>query len=124
MDYLKFYLISALMENYHDEEDCHLPQIIGLTASLGVGARGTSVDAALDHILRLAANLNCHALSVVHEQKDDLNHFVPRPEDGKQMLFFIYFYVKLNGFEVEFHQVLFHLFFSIERSQSFETSRG
>ena len=41
-----------------------LPQIIGLTASLGVGKARNSKDAQ-DHILQLCANLDCSVIATV-----------------------------------------------------------
>jgi len=48
-----------------------LPQIIGLTASLGVGKARNNVDAQ-NHILQLCANLDCSVLSTVQQHIKEL----------------------------------------------------
>ena len=49
-----------------------LPQIIGLTASLGVG-KARNKNEAQEHILQLCANLDCSAIVTVEKYKKDLN---------------------------------------------------
>ena len=49
----------------------NLPQIIGLTASLGVGKARNKNDAQ-DHILQLCANLDSSVISTVQEYIKDL----------------------------------------------------
>lgn len=53
-----------------------LPQIIGLTASLGVG---TSADDPLGHYIRLCANLDCDLITHVRENLGELLKYSPRP---------------------------------------------
>lgn len=53
-----------------------LPQIIGLTASLGVG---TSGDDPLGHYIRLCANLDCDLITHVKENMGELLKYSPRP---------------------------------------------
>ena len=48
-----------------------LPQVIGLTASLGVGKARNKNDAQ-DHILQLCANLDCSMIATVEEHIKDL----------------------------------------------------
>ena len=48
-----------------------LPQIIGLTASLGVG-KARNKDEAQEHILQLCANLDCSVIVTVEKNKKDL----------------------------------------------------
>lgn len=48
-----------------------LPQIIGLTASLGVG-KARNKDEAQEHILQLCANLDCSVIVTVEKYKEDL----------------------------------------------------
>lgn len=69
------------MEAYHDYKGPLKPQIVGLTASLGVGA-GKTPDTAIEHMLRMSANLACEKLSIVVNHIDDLRAHVPLPEDG------------------------------------------
>lgn len=53
------------------QERKNLPQIIGLTASLGVGKARNKNDAQ-DHILQLCANLDSSVISTVQEHIKDL----------------------------------------------------
>lgn len=48
-----------------------LPQIIGLTASLGVG-KARNKNEAEEHILQLCANLDCSVIVTVEKYKKDL----------------------------------------------------
>lgn len=48
-----------------------LPQIIGLTASLGVG-KARNKNEAQEHILQLCANLDCSVIVTVEKYKKDL----------------------------------------------------
>ncbi|ESO99044.1 hypothetical protein LOTGIDRAFT_142329 [Lottia gigantea] len=64
-----------------------LPQIIGLTASLGV-EKATTVGEATISILKLCANLDVRKLSTVTVYKDELERTVPKPDERR---------VKLHG---------------------------
>ena len=55
----------------HQAERENLPQIIGLTASLGVGKARNKNDAQ-DHILQLCANLDSYVISTVQEHIKEL----------------------------------------------------
>ncbi|PIO67903.1 hypothetical protein TELCIR_10330 [Teladorsagia circumcincta] len=57
-----------------------LPQIIGLTASLGVGGKSTEKDA-VAHVIRLCAMLNCKAISTVRKNVGELKKFSPEVFD-------------------------------------------
>ncbi|CAH3035189.1 unnamed protein product [Porites lobata] len=57
----------------------NLPQVIGLTASLGVGKARNKNDAQ-DHILRLCANLDCSVIVTVQEYIKDLEGMTGRCE--------------------------------------------
>ena len=56
-------------------------QVIGLTASVGVG-KAKSMKQAVDHVLTLCANLDCHDISTVTESIDELNKHVNKPVEG------------------------------------------
>ena len=62
-----------------------LPQVVGLTASLGVGG-GNSIMEALDHMILMSANHCVHKLSCVTVNKDDLKKFVNIPIDSRFFL--------------------------------------
>ena len=77
---------NAIMLTYHKLKTEHptskLPQIIGLTASLGVGTSGDDQLGALSHYIRLCANLDCKSITHVKEQEhiEDLLLYNPRPQ--------------------------------------------
>ncbi|CAH1791869.1 unnamed protein product, partial [Owenia fusiformis] len=56
-----------------------LPQILGLTASLGVG-RSKNDKEAQEHIKGVLANLDCAAIATVEKNLDELKRFVSCPE--------------------------------------------
>ncbi|NXO02199.1 DDX58 helicase, partial [Rhinopomastus cyanomelas] len=56
-----------------------LPQIIGLTASVGVG-NAKSVAETMEHICTLCSYLDIQAISTVRENKEDLQRFTNKPE--------------------------------------------
>lgn len=57
-----------------------LPQIVGLTASIGV-EKATTVDQAKESILGVMGNLDVSCLSVVKEHFEELIDTVPRPQE-------------------------------------------
>ncbi|CAI5449185.1 unnamed protein product [Caenorhabditis angaria] len=79
---------SNIMKIYHEMKNTGvmpsghcLPQIIGLTASLGVGQAKNELEA-VDHIADLAANMDVHELSVVREHIGELQQFSPIVPDN------------------------------------------
>ena len=74
---------NAIMEAYYtacrQDSGTHLPQIIGLTASLGVGA---CEDDPLTHYVRICANLDCECITYVRREENirELMEFNPRPQ--------------------------------------------
>ena len=57
--------------SWHQTEKERLPQIIGLTASLGVG-KARNKNEAQEHILQLCANLDCSVIVTVEKHTKDL----------------------------------------------------
>ena len=55
----------------YQAESTRRPQIIGLTASLGVGKARNKNDAQ-DHVLQLCANLDCSIIATVQKHVKDL----------------------------------------------------
>jgi len=70
---------AAIMEAYytarHQDNDALLPQIIGLTASLGVGSDDN--DPAR-HYIHICANLDCSLITHVKEHREELDSYIPR----------------------------------------------
>lgn len=77
---------NAIMLEYHrrrrSDPSAKLPQVIGLTASLGVGSAGDSQTGALYHYIKLCANLDCSSVTHVRKKKhlEELLHFNPKPK--------------------------------------------
>jgi len=70
---------AVIMEAYYtarrNNSCARLPQIVALTASLGVG----SCDAnPVEHYIRICANLDCHQIVHVKENRKELAKYVPR----------------------------------------------
>jgi len=74
---------NAIMEAYYttcrQDSTTRLPQIIGLTASLGVGAYD---DDPQIHYVRICANLDCECITFVQRPENirELIEFNPRPQ--------------------------------------------
>lgn len=74
---------SVLMHNYLSmklgSSAARLPQIIGLTASVGVG-KSKSIKETKEYICKLCAILDAHVISTVRENQEDLQRIVFKPE--------------------------------------------
>ena len=57
-------------------------QVIGFTASLGVG-KGSSLGSAMEHIRAIMANMDADSLVTVRKNKQDLDDYVNIPEQCK-----------------------------------------
>jgi hypothetical protein len=69
----------------HQGVFCH--QIIGLTASPGVGrARGKNVDDAVNYLKQLCARLDVSDICSVRQQEQDLKNYVNIPKTGEAIL--------------------------------------
>ncbi|XP_041102623.1 antiviral innate immune response receptor RIG-I-like [Polyodon spathula] len=71
---------NSIMGMYMDirlqgPQSAALPQIVGLTASVGVG-KSKNADGALEHIYQLCASLDTHTLSTVTTHLNELSKFV------------------------------------------------
>ncbi|VIO90383.1 Type III restriction enzyme, res subunit family protein [Brugia malayi] len=72
---------NVIMNNYHDMKHTgkildgkRLPQIVGLTASLGIGSAQNASEA-VEHFIKICANLDITVLSYVRENIDELRAF-------------------------------------------------
>ncbi|XP_058047574.1 ATP-dependent RNA helicase DHX58 isoform X3 [Ahaetulla prasina] len=73
---------NKIMENYLDlklKGQQGLPQILGLTASLGTGS-SNSLEAAKAHILEICANLDAERIMSIDKQNPSLDCHVPCPK--------------------------------------------
>ncbi|XP_013927863.1 PREDICTED: probable ATP-dependent RNA helicase DDX58 [Thamnophis sirtalis] len=74
---------NMLMFKYLDlklkQGACSLPQIVGLTASPGIGS-AKSVGEAIDYICKICASLNIEVISTVRKNVKDLDEIVHKPE--------------------------------------------
>ncbi|KAM9368012.1 antiviral innate immune response receptor RIG-I [Phaethornis superciliosus] len=72
-------LMARYLEEKFDSSAKQLPQIIGLTASVGVGNAKT-IKETMEHICILCSYLDIQAISTVRENKDELQRFQNKPE--------------------------------------------
>ncbi|NXJ99600.1 DDX58 helicase, partial [Corythaixoides concolor] len=72
-------LMTRYLEQKFDSSANQLPQIVGLTASVGVG-NAKSIEETIEHICTLCSYLDIQALSTVRENKQDLERFRNEPE--------------------------------------------
>ncbi|ESO08894.1 hypothetical protein HELRODRAFT_74403 [Helobdella robusta] len=73
---------NAIMARYHEHLDLDpnsdLPQIVGLTASIGVGKAKDSIQA-MDYILGVCANLNTYYITTVTKNVQELSKATNKP---------------------------------------------
>ncbi|NXQ57197.1 DDX58 helicase, partial [Anthoscopus minutus] len=72
-------LMTRYLDQKFDSSANQLPQIVGLTASVGVG-NAKSTDETVEHICTLCSKLDIQAVSTVRENKQDLQRFGNKPE--------------------------------------------
>ncbi|CAC5388882.1 IFIH1 [Mytilus coruscus] len=73
-------LMRKYIKTKHRNADISLPQIVGLTASIGVGA-ATTEDGAISHMIKIFSNLDVHEISTVEENKQEMKKFVAIPTE-------------------------------------------
>jgi hypothetical protein len=81
--YSLYFLFSEILQIYHDTKTisaAKMPQIIGLTASIGVGK--TKNNAVL-HAAKMCANLDASHIVRVREHLEELYQHVPTIPDSK-----------------------------------------
>ncbi|XP_033928963.1 antiviral innate immune response receptor RIG-I isoform X3 [Melopsittacus undulatus] len=72
-------LMTRYLEQKFDSSASQLPQIVGLTASVGVGNAKT-IKETIEYVCTVCANLDVQVISTVRENKQDLKRFGNRPE--------------------------------------------
>ncbi|NXE40481.1 DDX58 helicase, partial [Ptilorrhoa leucosticta] len=72
-------LMTRYLDQKFDSSANQLPQIVGLTASVGVG-NAKSINETVEHICTLCSYLDIQAISTVRENKQDLQRFGNKPE--------------------------------------------
>ncbi|NXD05267.1 DDX58 helicase, partial [Certhia familiaris] len=72
-------LMTRYLDQKFDSSANQLPQIVGLTASVGVG-NAKSTTETVEHICTLCSYLDIQAISTVRENKEDLQRFGNKPE--------------------------------------------
>ncbi|XP_005102833.1 uncharacterized protein LOC101853474 [Aplysia californica] len=74
---------NTLMLSYlktKKNSEVELPQIVGLTASIGIEDAG-NVDGAVENILKVCGNMDCDNISAVKENLEELKEVVPVPQE-------------------------------------------
>ncbi|XP_076464782.1 ATP-dependent RNA helicase DHX58-like [Babylonia areolata] len=74
---------NAVMKHYlqfKKDGERDLPQIVGLTASIGV-EKASNLESATSSIINIMANLNVSSITKVKDNLDELNMTVPRPDE-------------------------------------------
>ncbi|KFW95693.1 putative ATP-dependent RNA helicase DDX58, partial [Phalacrocorax carbo] len=72
-------LMTTYLEEKFDSPANQLPQIVGLTASVGVG-NATTIMETIEHICTICSYLDIQTISTVRENKQDLQRFGNKPE--------------------------------------------
>ncbi|NXD85600.1 DDX58 helicase, partial [Halcyon senegalensis] len=72
-------LMTRYLDQKFDSPANHMPQIVGLTASVGVGNAKT-INETIEHICTLCSYLDIQAISTVRENIEDLQRFRNKPE--------------------------------------------
>ncbi|XP_053858678.1 antiviral innate immune response receptor RIG-I isoform X3 [Vidua macroura] len=85
-------LMTRYLDQKFDSSANQLPQIVGLTASVGVG-NAKSTKETVEHVCTLCSYLDIQAISTVRENKQDLQRFGNRPETRKHT-FFLFSYIR------------------------------
>ncbi|KAH0628367.1 hypothetical protein JD844_009437, partial [Phrynosoma platyrhinos] len=80
---------SVLMSKYLDlkfeQPETPLPQIIGLTASLGVGS-AKNLTETIEYICKICASLNAEVISTVRENIQELEEIVYKPQKSIRLV--------------------------------------
>ncbi|NWI28490.1 DDX58 helicase, partial [Sula dactylatra] len=72
-------LMTTYLEEKFDSPANQLPQVVGLTASVGVG-NAKNIMETIEHICTICSYLDIQTISTVRENKEDLQRFGNKPE--------------------------------------------
>ncbi|NWH85360.1 DDX58 helicase, partial [Aegithalos caudatus] len=72
-------LMARYLDQKFDSSSNQLPQIVGLTASVGVG-NAKNTNETIEHICTLCSYLDIQAISTVRDNKQELQRFGNKPE--------------------------------------------
>nr|CAD2177130.1 unnamed protein product [Meloidogyne enterolobii] len=78
----KLHPYKILMEMLEKSNLLEKPQIVGLTASMGVGDTSLDIKACCEHMLNLCSNLHSETITTVRHQLDNLKSHVMPPVDA------------------------------------------
>ncbi|KAK2531173.1 Ddx58 [Columba guinea] len=78
-------LMTKYLEQKFDSSANQLPQIVGLTASVGVG-NAKDITTTEEHICTLCSYLDIQAISTVRENKEELQRFINKPETDVRLV--------------------------------------
>ncbi|NXI65277.1 DDX58 helicase, partial [Anseranas semipalmata] len=78
-------LMTRYLEQKFDSSASQLPQILGLTASVGVG-NAKNIEETVEHICSLCSYLDIQAISTVRENIQELQRFMNRPETDVRLV--------------------------------------
>ncbi|NXL94155.1 DDX58 helicase, partial [Alectura lathami] len=78
-------LMARYLEQKFDSPSSQLPQILGLTASVGVGG-AKNIEETVEHICTLCSYLDIQVVSTVRENIEDLQRFVNKPETNVRLV--------------------------------------
>ncbi|KAJ7335401.1 hypothetical protein JRQ81_013342 [Phrynocephalus forsythii] len=78
-------LMSKYLDMKFDQPETPLPQIVGLTASLGVGS-AKNQEETIEHICTISASLNAQVISTVREHLEELKEIVNMPKKSTKLV--------------------------------------
>ncbi|XP_077201385.1 antiviral innate immune response receptor RIG-I isoform X2 [Paroedura picta] len=78
-------LMSKYLDLKFEQPETPLPQIVGLTASLGVGS-SKSLEETIEHICTVCASLSAQVISTVKENIKDLEEVVFKPQKSIKLI--------------------------------------
>lgn len=104
---------NSVMSNYlsirYKNKNAPLPQIVGLTASIGVGKAKTMKDA-VNHVTQICANLDCPNICIVIKHLKELQEHINKPDEET---------IELNGRSCDpFYDVVNKIMEDIEKKMN------